>query len=569
MATNNPGNINNWVENGVVVGGASDTFAVTAAGSTGQVLQGNTGTTPSFSTATYPSTATGTGKLLRADGTNWVVTTATYPNTAGSSGNVLTSDGTNWVSQAISGGVTSVSGTANRITSTGGATPVIDISASYVGQSSITTLGTVGTGTWQGSVVGGTYGGTGVNNGASTVTLGGSLTTSGAFASTFTMTGVTGVTFPTSGTLATTSQLTSGTVTNVSGTTNQVSVATGTTTPVISLVGPYTPATYTAHGVLFGAGTSSIGATTAGSTGQIIQSQGSGADPTWTTATFPATATGTGKVLVADGTNWVASTPTFPNASAASGKFIRSDGTNWVASTPTLPTSAGTSGKVLQSNGTNYVESTPTYPSASGTSRTILVSDGTNNVYSTETYATPGTSGNVMTSNGTNWTSATPPWTLLQTQTPSAVASITFTSSLITSTYQTYMLIFNSIVSAAGSTINLTISTDNGGSYLNSGYHSGCMFNAYNANTWTNQNSTTAFQLLTGLSSTNETAGKLFFYGAGQSKQFCLEGDFSVANTYWQKCHGSNTGTTAINNIKIAITASTFSGTVSLYGLKQ
>ncbi len=50
-------------------------------------------------------------------------------------------------------------------------------------------------------------GGTGVNNGASTITLGGSLTTSGAFASTFTMTAATSVTFPTSGTLATTAQV--------------------------------------------------------------------------------------------------------------------------------------------------------------------------------------------------------------------------------------------------------------------------------------------------------------------------------------------------------------------------
>lgn len=50
---------------------------------------------------------------------------------------------------ASSGGgtVTSVSGTANRITSTGGATPVIDIAATYVGQTSLTTLGTVTTGT--------------------------------------------------------------------------------------------------------------------------------------------------------------------------------------------------------------------------------------------------------------------------------------------------------------------------------------------------------------------------------------------------------------------------------------
>ncbi len=51
------------------------------------------------------------------------------------------------LSSTVTGTVTSVSGTTNRITSTGGTTPVIDISASYIGQSSITTLGTVTTGT--------------------------------------------------------------------------------------------------------------------------------------------------------------------------------------------------------------------------------------------------------------------------------------------------------------------------------------------------------------------------------------------------------------------------------------
>ena len=44
--------------------------------------------------------------------------------------------------------VESVSGTTNRITSTGGVNPIIDISSNYVGQTSITTLGTVTTGTW-------------------------------------------------------------------------------------------------------------------------------------------------------------------------------------------------------------------------------------------------------------------------------------------------------------------------------------------------------------------------------------------------------------------------------------
>ncbi len=52
-----------------------------AVGATGTVLQGNTGANPTFSTATFPSTATGTGTILRADGTNWVATTATYPAT--------------------------------------------------------------------------------------------------------------------------------------------------------------------------------------------------------------------------------------------------------------------------------------------------------------------------------------------------------------------------------------------------------------------------------------------------------------------------------------------------------
>jgi hypothetical protein len=123
-------------------------------------------------------------------------------------------DGT-WATPAGTG-VTSVSGTANRITSTGGTTPVIDIAATYVGQTSITTLGTIGTGTWQGAVIGGTYGGTGVNNGSNTITLGGNISTagahtlSGAFASTFTFTNTTSVTFPTSGTLATTSQIPTG-----------------------------------------------------------------------------------------------------------------------------------------------------------------------------------------------------------------------------------------------------------------------------------------------------------------------------------------------------------------------
>lgn len=74
---------------------------------------------------------------------------------------------------------------------------------SGVTNSSLTSVGTIGTGTWQGTIVSPTYGGTGVNNASRTITLGGNLTTSGAFNTTLTATGATNVTLPTTGTLAT------------------------------------------------------------------------------------------------------------------------------------------------------------------------------------------------------------------------------------------------------------------------------------------------------------------------------------------------------------------------------
>lgn len=45
------------------------------------------------------------------------------------------------------------------------------VDPAYVGQTTITTLGTIATGTWQGTVVGAQYGGTGVNNSTRTLTI--------------------------------------------------------------------------------------------------------------------------------------------------------------------------------------------------------------------------------------------------------------------------------------------------------------------------------------------------------------------------------------------------------------
>jgi len=99
-----------------------------------------------------------------------------------------------------SGNTINAVGTASRITVNPDS---IDIASTYVGQTSITTLGTIATGAWNGTVIDGQYGGTGVANTGKTVTLGGSLTTSGAHTTTLTTNANTSVTLPTTGTLST------------------------------------------------------------------------------------------------------------------------------------------------------------------------------------------------------------------------------------------------------------------------------------------------------------------------------------------------------------------------------
>lgn len=61
------------------------------------------------------------------------------------------------------------------------------------------------TGTWNGSIISPTYGGTGINNGSSTITIGGNVTFSGAYTTTFTVGATTALTLPASGTVAVTS----------------------------------------------------------------------------------------------------------------------------------------------------------------------------------------------------------------------------------------------------------------------------------------------------------------------------------------------------------------------------
>jgi hypothetical protein len=470
----------------LVGGGASVNFV--GPGSAGQLLKSSgSGAPPVYTTATFPATATGTGTILRADGTNWVATTATYPATTTVS-QLLYSSSTN-----VIGGLT----TANNgllVTSNTGVPSVL--------------------------------GGPGA--------AGKVLQSNTAAAPSFST-----ATYP--------------------------STATG--------------------------------------TGTFLRADGTN----WvaSTATIPNTAGTAGKVLISDGTNFVSSTPTFPNASASSGKFIRSDGTNWIASTPTLPTSAGTSGKVLQSDGTNYVETTATYPSTATGTGTILRADGTNWAATTATYPATTTinqilysssanvvggittaNSGVLTTNGSGVPSITStiPGTaggvliLIQKKTYSDNdPSVTFTS---IPSYAKYMITFDNIrPKTAGSNLLLQYSTDNGGTYISTNYTSGCNWNAYNSATLNNVNATTAFIVAPNISGgTTPGVNAIGYLFNTNNNVICYSGAATFANntgsvTSYSTATGSNTGFTSFNALKILFSSGnlmlTNAATITLYGISE
>lgn len=94
-------------------------------------------------------------------------TLATVNTNTGSFTNAsITVNGKGLITAASNGTtpVTSVTGTTNRITVTGTTSAVVDIAATYVGQSSITTLGTITAGVWTGTTIAIANGGTGVTS---------------------------------------------------------------------------------------------------------------------------------------------------------------------------------------------------------------------------------------------------------------------------------------------------------------------------------------------------------------------------------------------------------------------
>lgn len=314
----------------------------------------------------------------------------------------------------------SITGTINSITVTNGSgvsgNPTLAISGTYPGQTSITTLGTITTGTWSATPVALASGGTGANLtasnggifysnattgailagvatanlpllsglssapswGAYPISLGGALITggavtfSGAYGVTFTFTNTTNVTFPTSGTLATvdgsltsittdsgTATVSAGSVTISGGTTGLTTTGSGSTVDLTGILklangGSNANLTASAGGIVWSNSTQMqiLAGTT---TAKQLLLSGNAATPSWSTSTYPST-NAINTLLYASAANTMSALSTGNNGvliTSATGV------PSWLA--------AGTTGQVL----TATTGSPPTWAAASGSGTVV------------------------------------------------------------------------------------------------------------------------------------------------------------------------------------------------------
>lgn len=213
-----------------------------------------------------------------------------------------------------------------------------------------------------------------------------------------------------------------------------------------------------------------------------------------------------------------------------------------------------------------------------GTNSTSFTTDGVLYYDGTKLASTSaGSSGQIFASGaGTNIPKYSfPALKLLNTQTASTSASLTFTSTYITSAYTSYLITFNNIIGATGGGLQMSFSTNNGSSYLNSGYIAGGAANNYSSINWAS--GVTASTTICPLS--NAGAGFLI---AGYTGFILIDIPQNAAVIYSGETVGSvnanllnyvlvgvNTGTTTVNNIKFNLNtgANIASGTISLYGI--
>ena len=255
-------------------------------------------------------------------------TTVTFPT----SGTLATTAGT----------INSITGTALQIDVTAGVNPVISIDAGYVGQTSITTLGTIGTGTWAGTSIALNHGGT---NAALTASNGGIFYSSA----------------------------TAGAILAGTATANQVLLSGSSTTPAWSTA-TYPPTT-TANQILYSSSANTIAGLATANSGALITSAGgvpsiSSTLPSAVQGNITAVGalasgsltTGFTKVGIAQGGTNVTSVTIAPTATAFAGWDANSNlsANSFIAGYATAATAAATTTLTVASAALQYFTGTTT-----------------------------------------------------------------------------------------------------------------------------------------------------------------------------------------------------------------
>jgi len=218
-------------------------------------------------------------------------------------------------------------------------------------------------------------------------------------------------------------------------------------------------------------------------------------------------------------------------------------------------TTAGTSGRPIVSGGAGAPTFRPyTLPAADGSANQILQTDGLGAL----SFATPNTGA----------------LTLISSATASSTALISFTG--LTTSYRAYILEFDSVyMSVASEGLLLQFSTDNGSSYISSGYARTLI--AQVTGTVTGNYSTTGTVLYVGgingysAVSTQTGSGMLTIFAPATSGKFATTYiQASVSNFGLENSAGAQTNTTtsAVNAFKLfAGSGNIAGGNFRLYGL--
>lgn len=207
------------------------------------------------------------------------------------------------------------------------------------------------------------------------------------------------------------------------------------------------------------------------------------------------------------------------------------------------------------------------------------VCGGTTTTGALQSVASIGTSGQVLTSNGagalpTFQAAGSGNLVLIQSQSVSSVASVTFTTG-ISSTYKNYLLFISNYTPATTSTnLEMQWSVNGGSSYVATNYLSGMAIIQYNGTTFTNFNATTFSYLLdntvtssTGYAGTYQLAS---FQGSGQASMWGAANNSQLGSYWIQQGVNTSGATSAINAFKILSSSGNIAtGLFTLFGILE